>query len=279
MQLLSTMLLSLLMTTAQTSPTGHRVVGDIEYGIANGQRLLLDVHQPTDANDAPVVLVIHGGGWIDGDKAADVPFIADFVDAGFVCFSINYRMAPQHPWPACMEDVRTAHRWIAEHAPSYGGDPDRIAVAGYSAGGHLALHVAATATEDDPPILAAVGFAPPTDMVIDNFRRGELSRSMKALLAKEEVDEQALLLLWEISPINHLTPDAPPHILVHGTADPGVPYYLSVYLQQRLEDLGVPCELITLEGAGHHIREWPQTDPTYARKVAERLTTLLKAAE
>jgi pectinesterase len=138
---------------------------DIQYGEAGGQKLLLDVHVPDGDGKFPVLIIVHGGGWSFGNKEAEtVPAIAPYT-TNFTWFSIDYRLAPTNRWPACFDDVQTAIRWVKDHATEYKGDPDRIALIGYSAGGHLVCY-AATQAGNDTRVQAVVGLAPPTDLAI-----------------------------------------------------------------------------------------------------------------
>jgi len=141
---------------------------DIEYGRAGDETLLLDAHIPDGDGLHPVAILVHGGGWSRGDKSgldeptkgADItPWFAPLNNAGFTWFSINYRLAPVHRWPAGFEDVQTAIRWVKQHAPEYKGDPERIALLGYSAGGHL-VTLAGTHAAPDTKVQAVVAFAP-----------------------------------------------------------------------------------------------------------------------
>jgi acetyl esterase/lipase len=234
---------------------------EIAYGSAGGETLLLDAYPAAEGSAA--VVVIHGGGWSGGDKRADLPFIQALSAAGLSVFSINYRLAPKHAWPACMEDVRAAIEWVQGHAHGAGGGLVSLGVVGYSAGGHLA----ATAGVTVPGVKATALLAGPTDLVLDNFRRGGLSPSMVGLLrgvaptTRKGVPLEVptvgeLEALWGISPINALTSKAPPFYLVHGTADASVPYVQAGHWKKRCSDLGVACELVTLEGKTHHIAEW-----------------------
>ena len=112
---------------------------DVEYGKVGGASLRLDAHVPNGAGPFPMVLIVHGGGWGTGDKRKGMePFFEPLNKAGdFTWFSINYRLAPSNHWPACLEDVQTAIRWVKSHAKEYKGDPQRLALMGYSAGGEL----------------------------------------------------------------------------------------------------------------------------------------------
>jgi acetyl esterase/lipase len=135
---------------------------DIEYGRAGGEVLLLDAAVPAGEGPFSAVILVHGGGWTGGSKAGDIAVLIEpLAKAGFVCFSINYRLAPQHRWPACRDDVLTAIRWVKEHAAEFKGDSARIALIGCSAGGHLVCS-AAIVVNDSVRVQAVVGLAPPT---------------------------------------------------------------------------------------------------------------------
>jgi len=237
---------------------------DIEYGQAGGEKLLLDASIPDGAGPFPVAILVHGGGWGGGDKAVvHVPPTKPFTDAGFAWFSIDYRLAPKHRWPACIDDVRTAIRWVKEHAAEFKGDPNRIVLVGYSAGGHLAAYAAATADDATRP-QALVLFAGPTDLVADCERRGGVSPALQALFDHDiKLDDSIRSKLAAASPLNHLTDRMPPTLLIHGTVDESVPYSQSVVFQTKLLKLQVPCELITIPGVEHRLRDWQRLNPEY----------------
>jgi acetyl esterase/lipase len=249
----------------------------IEYGRAGEHALLLDAFVSEGGGLRPAVLLIHGGGWSSG-KRDDMAFLFEPLGrAGFVCFTISYRLAPEHRWPACIEDVRTAIRWVKAHAAEYQADPNSIALLGYSAGGHLAC-LAAVQADGDERVGAVVGFAPPTDHVADNERRGGLSTSMQKLLDRPvELNDEARALLRRLSPIQYVKAGLPPFLLVHGTEDTSVPYSQSVAFRQKLLDCEAACELKTLEGAGHRIAEWETCDPNYLQDTAAWLGRVFHA--
>lgn len=250
---------------------------EIQYGTAGGEALVLDAYPAADARAASVI-VIHGGGWASGDKRADLPFIPALVSAGLHVFSVNYRLAPRHPWPACYEDVAAAVAWVKERAHAENGDESRLGVVGYSAGGHLAAMAAVRIAG----VKAAGLLAAPTDMVIDNFRRGGLSASMVGLLRgtppatrkgapPEKPTPEELEMLWQFSPINELTPRCPPCYCVHGTADQSVPFMLAKHWKQRCDQFGIPCEVVPLEGKPHRISEWAGYEAGLAAWLAKTL--------
>jgi alpha-L-fucosidase 2 len=251
---------------------------DIEYGTADGESLKLDANVPEGAGPFPVVIVVHGGGWSGGDKAQGVePLVGPLTAGNFTWFSLNYRLAPAHRWPACIDDVRTAIRWVKARAAEYKGDPSKIAILGYSAGGHLAALAAATA-EDDTRVQAVVLFAGPTSLENDiKFKKG-LSKSPQVLFDHgQETDDQIATVLHDASANNFLTAKFPPCLCLHGTDDKSVAYAQSENLKTQLDALQVPCEIITIAGGDHHIDQWSKIDNSYRQRLADWLHKTLAA--
>lgn len=241
---------------------------DVEYGRAGEESLRLDACVPDGSGLFPAVVLVHGGGWSSGDKTAGVdPLFAPLSRAGVAWFSINYRLAPKHTFPAAVEDVETAIRWVKAHAAEFKIDPARIALLGESAGGHL-VAMAVVRAKDDTRVAAAVPFYAPVDLEADTQRRGGLSLSLRALFGRTyEVNDQVTQLLRETSPINYVRAGLPPFLLVHGTADMSVPYSQSVQLQAKLRAAGVLCDLITIDDGVHGMAQWEATDRSYKDKV------------
>jgi alpha-L-fucosidase 2 len=222
-----------------------------------------------------VAIIVHGGGWGGGDKQKDSDLFFDpLTRAHITWFSINYRLAPTNRWPACFEDVQTAIRWAKAHAAEYKGDPQRIALIGYSAGGQLVCQAAVLAKEDTR-VQAVVGFAAPTDLLADTERRGGLSKSLKDLLARESVDDDVKAILREMSPLNHVHPGLPPFLLIHGTVDKSVPYEQSPIFQAKLKENGAVCDLITVTNAPHSIAAWERIDTSYKERMTDWLQQTL----
>lgn len=275
-QLLSTVV-AIVMAASSGAAEFH---SDVEYAVVDGESLKLDVSVPDGEGPFPVAILVHGGGWGSGDKSqVHVPPTQPLTDAKITWFSIDYRLAPAHRWPACIDDVRRAIRWVKEHAAEYKGDPERVAIIGYSAGGHLAAFAAVTA-DDDTKVQAVVLFASPTDLVADCERRGGVSPALQALFDRgETIDDEARAVLYEASPINHLRSGLPPFLLIHGTTDQSVLHSQSENLMARLEELDVPCELVTVAGAPHDIRTWHAFDTGYEQKMADWLRETLGARD
>ena len=251
---------------------------NIEYGEAGGEKLLLDAHVPAGNGKFPVVLIVHGGGWMTGDREQDiVPVLAPFA-TNFTWFTIDYRLAPTNRWPACFDDVKSAIRWVKKHAPEFKGDPNRLALLGYSAGGHL-VTLAGTHAEAATTVQAVVALAPPTDLVADNQRRGGLSTSMRNLFGYETTNLTAAVcaVLKTNSPLAYVQPNLPPFLLLQGDADKTVPYNQSVNFQAALRSAKVDCDLITITNGQHRIAEWNKFDPAWQTKLIAWLNEKLAA--
>lgn len=267
---------------------GSELRKDIVYGQAGDVRLLLDASIPEGGGPFPVAILIHGGGWSNGDKSGSetpgsgndiTPWFAPLQAAGFTYFSINYRHAPVHRWPACFEDVQTAIRWVKAHAADYKGDPRHIVLFGHSAGGQLAC-LAAIKAASDMQVQAVVGFAAVTDFEADVATRGGLSKSLQALYnLPPEGTPEALAILRESSPLQQIKAGLPPFLLVHGDADRTVPIQQSLDFQRQLRARGVACDLIVVPGAPHRLVGWETFDPTYADKVVAWLRRTLTVGQ
>ena len=128
---------------------GVEIRRDEEYG--SHRRNRADTYLPAGADGAPIVIQVHGGGWVTGNKKQQgQPLLSHFTQRGWIGVAINYRMGPKHRLPAAVHDVKQAIAWVKDHAVEWGGDPDRILLTGGSAGGHLTALCALTA--DDPTL-------------------------------------------------------------------------------------------------------------------------------
>ncbi|MFT5483052.1 MAG: acetyl esterase/lipase [Halieaceae bacterium] len=210
---------------------GVKRVGNIAYGDA-GKRNLLDVYSPSEpvTGGAPVLLQVHGGAWVIGHKREQaLPLMYHLAQRGWVCVAINYRLSPADSMPAHIIDVKKAIAWIREHIAEYGGNPDFVAITGGSAGGHLSSLAALTPNkadwqpgfeEVDTSIQAAVPFYGIYDFLDSEKIRDGMS--MEGFLAKNvfQCQPQEDLELWQqCSTINHVSAEAPPMFVIHGTHD------------------------------------------------------------
>jgi alpha-L-fucosidase 2 len=249
---------------------------DVEYGKAGDVSLKADINVPDGAGPFPMAILVHGGGWSIGDKAGlyHIPTEA-LTKANFVWLSINYRMAPKYLWPDCYEDVKTAIRFAKAHAADFKGDPARLALIGYSAGGQLVC-LAAVQADESTRVQAVVGMAPPTDLELDLPQRGGLSTSLQHLLNKpKEITPESRKLLRSMSAINFVKPGLPPFLLMQGDKDKSVPYQGSMNFQAKLRANNVACDFITLHGAPHNIGTWEKFDPQFSQQIVDWLNVQL----
>ena len=244
-----------------------RFSSNVEYSAPGGASLRLDVCTPPGRGPFPAALLVHGGGWIGGDRSqAARPLRTRLSKANVAWLAVQYRLAPGVRYPAPVEDVQVAVRWTHRNARRLHLDGQRLALVGESAGGHLVADAAVRMT-DDTRVAAVVPFFAPVDLESDTDRRGGLSVSMRALFGRTNVDDDALQALRDGSPIRRVRPGLPPFLLVHGTADMSVPYEQSVRMQKALRDAGVACDLITVPDGTHGTREWDDRRPGYADEV------------
>ncbi len=251
---------------------------NIEYAVAGGVSLKLDAYVPDGKGPFPTVILVHGGAWSAGDKQTFIkPLFEPLTAAGFAWFTINYRLAPAHPYPAAVDDVVSAVRWVKAHAREYKVDQKRIALVGESAGGHL---VAMVGARDGRKlgIAAVVPFYAPCDMQVLGEAAAKAERAPKAIsnfLNFTEMDDRARRLLREASPVTYVNKDMPPFLLIHGTADATVPYDQSVKMRDRIQQVGAACELYSVEGGAHGMGGW-EKDPKLQAYKAELIQWLKK---
>jgi BD-FAE len=205
---------------------GVERIADVVYSTVAGKDLKLDLYRPTRRpHDCPVLVEIHGGGWIAGDRRLEArPLMAHMAALGWVCVSVDYRVGKSAKWPDQIIDVKTALAWVREQVADYGGDPDFVAITGGSAGGHLAALAALTGEDEDyppqsgtaAPIRACVPFYGPYDF--DNslglYPPGEM-RLVERFVVKESLAGNPTLYQparpWPGPPRCAAIPDRPGH--------------------------------------------------------------------
>lgn len=196
---------------------------DIEFARPGGFSLTLDAFVPEGPGPFATCILVHGGGFMRGDKTSYIkPLFEPLGQAGFAWFTINYRLAPTNRYPACVEDVESAIRWVKAHAAEYKVDPRRIALIGESAGGHL-VSLVGTRTNRDLAVAAVVPIYAPHDLVLQVDHRAKLGPSMEALFGLKELNDQARTVLRAASSTAYLRRDLPPYLLIHGDKDEQVP--------------------------------------------------------
>lgn len=243
----------------------YQLDANIHYG--KYAETVLDILQsPAPAlKNRPGVVVIHGGGWIEGAKEQTVDkFCLPFIRHDFVVANVEYRLAKAATAPAAVNDVLEAARWFRDHAERYKVDPNQIIVTGASAGGHLALMVGMTpASADLGPTIKIAG-------IIDFYGITDVDDQLEGAhqqpYAWQWIPEQPgrMDLARRVSPITYVRKGLPPMLIVHGDSDSVVPYDQSVRLSSALKAAGDDVELVTVSGGQHGFppdemaRLWPQ---------------------
>jgi acetyl esterase/lipase len=252
------------------APEGVKTLADIDYAGSANPRQMLDLYLPemrAGEGPLPVLVFIHGGGWQAGDKSSGGGKVMPYVAEGkFAGVSVGYRLSDEAQWPSQIHDCKAAIRWIKGNAAEYGLDPERIVVWGSSAGGHLVAMLGVSDgvkelegtigahLDQNGKVHSVIDFFGPTEMLTMGDHESTIPHnapdSPESKLiggALQENPEKAK----SASPIEHVTADDSPYLIVHGTEDPLVPYPQSVDFEKRLESVGVPVTLLTVEGGGH----------------------------
>ncbi|MFE0023909.1 alpha/beta hydrolase fold domain-containing protein [Amycolatopsis sp. NPDC059021] len=261
----------------------------VERNIAyapGGKRYLLDVYRPRKpVSDAPVLLQVHGGAWVIGNKEEQGrPLMLHMARRGWVCVAINYPLAPAARWPAHILGVKQALIWIREHIASYGGDPRFVAATGGSAGGHLAALLALTANDpmyqpDAPgvdtsvqacvPHYGAYDFAATTGSRSSTLRRDQLLA--RRVFAPDRDPVNHLDDYVAASPLDRITGDAPPFFVIHGKHDSLIPVREAREFVRRLREKSrEPVAYAELAGAQHAFDVFPSIRSAHVVRGVER---------
>jgi acetyl esterase/lipase len=240
------------------SPTDANVSvhENVAYGSVNGHDLLLDVYEPAEpsAHPRPATLLIHGGGWTSFDKSTMRNMGKFLARSGFVAFSVDYRLlqGTDNRWPAQLDDVQRAVRWVRANAAKYGVDPDHIGAFGHSAGAQLAALLGMEGTRDNSDaalakyssrVQAVVDVSGPTDFTTNRDADDEafLANFFGADLATHPE-------VWrDASPVFHIAKTDAPFLIIHGTQDQDVPIAQAQELYEKLKAAGVPVQFVKLE--------------------------------
>jgi acetyl esterase/lipase len=240
------------------------VIRDIEYGRVGDLALLLDLHMPQKVTDSNVVVWVHGGAWRSGSKQS-MP-LGRLVDAGYTVASVDYRLSPVAPFPAQVHDIKAAIRFLRAISSRYRYRSDRIAIAGDSAGGHLAALVGTTNGHEElegtigdhldqsSKVQAIVDYFGPTNLmtIVEQSTPhgiGVRVPALQLLLRGQPEDKPELAKL--ASPVEHVDASDPPLLLIHGDQDPQVPINQAHELQGKYKKLGLPVQFEVVHGAAH----------------------------
>jgi acetyl esterase/lipase len=272
---------------------------DVVYGRKHGMALTMDVFKPKkDANGVGVIWVV-SGGWVSAHETIQpaLPFapIKELVGRGYTVFAVVHGSQPKFTIPEILLDMHRAVRFIRSHAADYQIDPERIGITGASAGGHLSLMQGTAGTKGDANakdpierassrVQAVACFFPPTDF-LNYGKPGEnalgkgVLKGFPAPFAFQELDRKGsyagsyvpvtdenkfLEIGKQISPINHVSADDAPTLIIHGDKDVLVPIQQAEIMVSKLKEVGVPAELVVKPGAGHGWPDLPKDMPTIA---------------
>jgi acetyl esterase/lipase len=246
---------------AQEKKPEIRIERDLVYGKGGDTEMQLDLAMPKDGDGPyPVVVCIHGGGWRQGNRQQMSKTIEVLAGRGFVAVTPSYRLAPDAKYPAQIEDVKAAVRWLRANAKTYKINPDCVGAIGFSAGAHLACLLGVTNKDDglegkggnadqSSRVQCVVSFFGPSDLtrndwtkeVEDNILVPFLGATIKE---KPEIYKQA-------SPVTYVTKEAPPFLFFHGDKDKLVGLEQSKILAEKLGKAGASAKVVVVEGEGH----------------------------
>ncbi|MCA9239421.1 MAG: alpha/beta hydrolase [Planctomycetales bacterium] len=224
----------------------------------------MDLHMPREAWGSKLLVWVHGGAWRSGSK--DDPPLKGLSDSGYTVASVDYRLSPAAEFPAQVHDIKAAIRFLRAISPRYGYRTEKIAIAGASAGGHLAALVGVSNRhpelegtigehpEQSSAVQAVVDFYGPTNLntiLAQSTPHGLGVRvpALQLLLGGQPVEKTELARL--ASPVEHVGEGDPPLLMIHGDQDPQVPVNQSLELQGRYEALELPVLMHVVHGGGH----------------------------
>jgi acetyl esterase/lipase len=246
------------MTT--TLPFEHygEMLSDVPYcNMDPAQKM--DIYFPESGGPWPVVVYVHGGSWMHGDKSEAAMFASGLNSMGYLVVSLNYRLYPPAAFPAMVEDVKCGIRSLRAHAADYNLDPNRIGAMGASAGGHLVALLGTTEQNSPWEVGEYLDQSSRVQAVISMAGVMDLSQTFPdadgndiETMKRIGFNETNIL---EASPISHVTSDDPPFLLIHGDHDDLVPYQQSQLMYDRLIQAGVPAQLVIVKNGGHSFLE------------------------
>lgn len=242
-------------------PGAHQV--DVTYCAAeDGAKLKMDVYPPQNPQGpAPVVVYVHGGGWMSGSKNDDIArtFFGELTHRGYLVASLNYRLAPKYTFPAQIQDVKCAIRHLRANATVYNLDPEHIGAMGGSAGGHLVSLLGTSDAsvgwdvgeyaEQSSRIQAVIHMYGPSDLLA-LFKNWPQPVGEQVFGVSSNFDPR----MADYSPLTYITPDDPPFLILQGDLDGVVPIEQAQILFDRLQSAGVPAQFVLVKNAGHGLR-------------------------
>ena len=249
---------------ARKVPENVTVHRDVAYVTDGHERQKLDLYVPDTGENLPLIIWVHGGAWRGGSKEHYNPMA--YLKSGYAGASINYRLSQHAVFPAQIEDVKAAVRWLRANAETYRLDPNRFAAWGSSAGGHLVAMLGTAGNikefevgenlEVSSEVQAVVNYFGPTDFLQMDAHRlpdglvHDAPDSPESQLVGGPIQEHKDRVA-RANPVTYVSKDDPPMLIIHGDQDKLVPYHQSVLLKNALEGAGVVVTLYKVEGGGH----------------------------
>lgn len=240
-----------------------KVERDIVYCDCKGVPLKMDIYFSEQATvPMPAVVYVHGGGWYSGDKSTGggLREVPELVERGYLVAAINYRLAPKYQFPAQIEDLICAVRFLRDNAATYSLDPERIGVFGDSAGGHLAALIgladdytvfgaSCNCSVESSRVQAVVDMYGPTDLML-TFERDK-SPLMEHVFGTSDNQSE---IIKQASPVTYVSGDAPPFLIIQGEKDEQVFPDQSQELYAQLVSFNVPATLVMVKNSGHSFK-------------------------
>ena len=247
-----------LIDTEPNVPDEIQEIKDIEYKNIDSLSLQLDIYKLKNLDEpAPVMIFIHGGAWRTGKRSDYLPYLIDYAKKGYITITVSYRLVKKSTFPAAVQDVNCAVRWIRSHSADYGIDSDKMVLIGGSAGGHLAMMVGYAGDEPMFNKDCSIENSSGVKVVINLYGPGDLTtpyakgmyQTIDFIGSSYEDNPESYKLA---SPKTYITPDDPPTLTFHGTIDSLVPISQSDSLDSWLSKAGVPHDY-------HRLKGWPHT--------------------
>jgi acetyl esterase/lipase len=282
---------AVLLVLSQAPPAARPEVDvkeDVIYGRKFGLAMTMDVYVPKGKKNGAGVIYAVSGGWFSAKQPARPPIYDEFLRRGYVVYAVVHGSQPRFTIPEVVDDMNRAVRFIRHTAKQYDVDPNRLGIAGASAGGHLSLMQGCAPKDGNPKskdaidhessrVAAVACFFPPTDF-LNYGKPGEdalgsgILKNFKAPFDFVEFDQFARAyyviqdqgkrreIAKQISPANHVTEKSPPTLIIHGDADTLVPIQQAELIIEKLKAAKVPCELVVKPKAQHG---WPGLDKDF----------------
>ena len=251
------------------------ILPDQVYAEPDGFALRFDLFRPESSVPAPLVICVHGGGWISGSKEDMREVALGLAAKGFAAACPNYRLAPLNPYPAAVEDIHSFVKAARENAAEWRIDPERMASLGNSAGGHLAAMAGLTGLRENR-VNAVVDISGISDLTVPREKHFAISWAFleEFMGCQYEGNEAAYR---EASPITHVDSNSPPFLVIHGENDDIVPVEQSRELCRALADSGVrhTSEYLPNEMHSYSFLGWQRVEELYARFLTDQFSHAL----